>query len=65
MKRSFIISNAFRRLGNEDFEEIELPLHIIRGGTLMKRSFIISNAFRRTINERSELMIHIIKANKV
>lgn len=33
MKRSFIIRNAFRRPGNEDFEKIELPIHIIREGT--------------------------------
>ncbi len=24
--------NRSRRFGNEDFEEIELPIHIIRGG---------------------------------
>lgn len=30
--------NRFRRFGNEDFEEIELPIHIIRGRNYDERS---------------------------
>ena len=29
--------NRFRRSGNEDFKEIELPIHIVRGVTIMTK----------------------------